>query len=312
MVFDDLQKQYPLLTTTAAYLEGRCYFFKGVLKQIREINPALDFGEELCNKALELCNRDWNVYLKRVDALIEFSLEFLRLQIELEKTGRYKYATFKEVEEKVYNDSSRVLVGPWYTWALFYSQFFWVTHQRVFKFFIDEFVSSSPASGSVLEVPSGTGLYLTYFLKNKPSWQGVGVDISESAKVFTEDVLRVYDIGSDRCLFVLEDLHTYEPRQKFDRIMCGEFLEHVEDPFAVLSRLHGFLKNDGKFFVTVAVWAAMIDHIYLYRSAEEVRKDLQRAGFEIEKELVQAVFKGKSPESEKTPVNYCAILRKRN
>ena len=46
MVFDDLQKQYPLLTTTAAYLEGRCYFFKGVLKQIREINPALDFGEE--------------------------------------------------------------------------------------------------------------------------------------------------------------------------------------------------------------------------------------------------------------------------
>ena len=56
----------------------------------------------------------------------------------------------------------------------------------------------------------------------------------------------------------------------------------------------------------------MIDHIYLYESAEHVRKEIREAGFSIEKELVQAVFEKDEadPEKSKIPVSYGAILSK--
>ena len=310
MIFKDLEKDYPLLATTAHYLEEKCYFFKGVLKQIRELNPNYKFGEEICRHAWALCQGNQNAYYEKVDTLIEFSLEFLRLQIELEKTGYYRYSSFKEVEEGVYRDSKRKLTGPWYTWALYFTQFFWVTHNRVFDFFLENFVGPAESQGDVLEVPTGTGLFLTYFLLNKLIWRGIGVDLSDSAIEFTKDVLRVYRIPASRVAIIKDDVYKYQPERQFDRIMSGEFLEHLEDPLGVLKKLYQILKDDGKIFITVAVWAAMIDHIYLYKSAEEVRKHIRQAGFKIEKELVQTVFKNGHPEQEKIPINYCAILTK--
>ena len=102
------------------------------------------------------------------------------------------------------------------------------------------------------------------------------------------------------------------PRKKFDKIMCGEFLEHVEDPVGILTKLNQLLKDDGKIFLTAAVWAAHIDHIYLYNNAEEVRNHIRKAGFLIEKELVQASFEKDEadPEKSKIPVSYAAILSK--
>jgi len=310
MIFKDLEKDYPLLSDTASYLEDKCYFFKGVLKQIREQDIDYKFGEEICNKALYLCHGERKEYYKKVDTLIEFSLEFLRLQIELEKTGEYKYSSFKEVEQGAYNDPKRKLTGPWYTWALYFSQFFWVTHNNVFNFFLNDFVKSAPSTGDVLEVPTGTGLFLNYFLLRKPSWKGTGVDLSDSSIDFTKNVLQAYKVPINQVSIIKEDIYKYKPKEKFDRIMSGEFLEHLEDPLGVLKKLHQILKDNGKIFITVAVWAAMIDHIYLYKSAEEVREHIGQAGFRIEKELVQAVFKTAHPEQEKTPINYCAILTK--
>ena len=77
-----------------------------------------------------------------------------------------------------------------------------------------------------------------------------------------------------------------------------------------LKKLKSLLTKDGKLFVTAAVWAAHIDHIFLYKSAEEVRKHIKEAGLNIENELVQAVFEKdeSNPEKEKIPVSYAAIL----
>ena len=90
-------------------------------------------------------------------------------------------------------------------------------------------------------------------------------------------------------------------------------MEHLEDPLEVLNKLYRILTDDGKIFITVAVWAAHIDHIYLYKSANDVRDHLHQANFCIENELVQAVFEKDetNPEKEKIPVNYAAILKKK-
>ncbi len=94
--------------------------------------------------------------------------------------------------------------------------------------------------------------------------------------------------------------------------MCGEFLEHLEDPVGALKKFNRLLKNDGRIFITVAVWAAHIDHIYLYNKAEDVRNHIREAGFSIDNELVQSVFEKdkEDPEKPKIPVSYAAILSK--
>ena len=106
------------------------------------------------------------------------------------------------------------------------------------------------------------------------------------------------------------DFHEIDSNERYDRILCGEFLEHLEDPLAALKKLKSLLTKDGKLFVTAAVWAAHIDHIFLYKSSEEVRDHIKKADLKIEKELVQAVFEKdeSNPEKENVPVSYAAIL----
>lgn len=310
MIFDDLSEKYPILSKTSNYLEEKCYFFKGVLKQLRDLGPDYGWGEELCKRAFEMSGGDWKCYFEKVQTLIDFSLEFLNLQIKLEKTGGYPYSSFLEVEKNVYNDPNRKLKGPWYIWALYFSQFFWVTHNKVFSFFVDDFIKNSPDTGFLLEVPTGTGLFITKFLLNRSAWGGVGVDLGETSIKFTKDVMDVYGLPPQRVKIINEDIYKFKTDKKFDRILCGEFLEHVEDPFSVLVKLKNLLNDNGKIFLTVAVWAAMIDHIYLYSSPEDVRLHIKKAGLKIEKELVQSVFRNRKPEDGRVPVNYCAILSK--
>jgi len=109
---------------------------------------------------------------------------------------------------------------------------------------------------------------------------------------------------------IKEDLYKYEPKNKFDIILCGELLEHLEDPLGALIKLNSLLKKDGQLFLTVAVYASMIDHIYLYKSAQEVRNQIHKASFIIKKEMVQNVFSSAKPEDKNTPINYSAIVTK--
>ena len=70
------------------------------------------------------------------------------------------------------------------------------------------------------------------------------------------------------------------------------------------------MADDGELFLTTAIWAAAIDHIYLFTRAQEVRDMLEKY-FIIESELVLPVMANKGPEDEKTPLNYAAVLKKK-
>lgn len=311
MVFSDLIRQYPYFAKTADFLEDSSVFFKRTFRRLRSMGPNYPWAEKVCRDAFVLSGQDWDEYLQNAHHLVEFSVEFLRLQALLEKTGRYYCANFKEVEEKVYRNSERSLMGAPYMWALYFSQVFWETHHRVFTFFLSDFARPPKGSGTVFEVPLGTGIFITHFLLENPGWRGVGIDLGDTAIEFTKRLLAANSIASERMSVAKKDVYRYGAAGAYDRIICGEFLEHLEDPLGVLRKLHGLLKPGGRLFLTVAVWASMIDHIYLYESAEEVRVHLRAANFTIERELVQNVFEKRKPEEKRTPINYCAVLSAR-
>jgi len=230
--------------------------------------------------------------------------------MNLEKTGKYQFSTFDEVQKFVYDEG--VDEGPDYLWGLYFSEIFWKIHQKMFKFFHEDFVNKSSSYGTVLEVPVGTGFFLVEFLLKKNNWNAIGIDIADAAIKFSNSLLNINGIEKKRFGVYSKDFFKFETSKKFDRIICGEFLEHVDNPSLILQKLHGLLSENGKIFLTAAVWSGGIDHIYLYSNPDEVRKQILKTGLKIEKELVQSVFDKdeNNPENGRIPVNYSAILSK--
>jgi len=286
----------------------RTTFYRDSIPRLLETDFNYELGERLCKTALEISSNNWEEYLKRVDEVTKESYNFLKLQVKLEKTGKYLYSSFKEVQEKAYSE----LDGPDYMWGLYFSQIFWNTHHRFTNFFLKDFANSQKNTGTFLEIPCGTGFFLCEFLLKNPEWYGVGIDIGETAVAFSKMLLKTNKIQQKSFNVIREDFLQFQETEKFDILICGEFLEHVEDPLGVLKKLNRLLKNEGKLFLTTAVWTAHTDHIYLYKNAEEVRNQIIKAGFQIEKELVQAIFEKDEhdPEKSKIPVSYAAILSK--
>jgi SAM-dependent methyltransferase len=46
------------------------------------------------------------------------------------------------------------------------------------------------------------------------------------------------------------DVHRLLPGRTFDTIVCGELIEHLDDPYALLRRLHDLLREDGRLILS--------------------------------------------------------------
>ena len=311
MIFDDVKDLYPYFYKASVKLEESCFFFKNVLTDLKRINLNYEFCEDICKKAFELSDKKFDKYYKNLHSLVLFSLEFLELQVKLVKSGKYLYSTFEDVNKYVYNNPERKLTGPWYMMALFFSQIFWVTHYNVNMFFLENVCNNNKKTGEILEIPAGTGIFISNFLIRNKEWHGTAIDISESAIEFAKRTINTFCLSSERIDLIKENFFNHSIKSNYDIILCGEFLEHLEDPLKALKKLHYLVKDDGQVFLTVAVYASMIDHIYLYSNAQSVRDQINDARFEIKKELVQNVFAKAKPDDSNTPINYSAILVKK-
>ena len=287
-------------------------FYRDIFTRCEKIPLNYEVAEKLCEDAFLLCRSDGDLYQKKIDNLLAMDVEFLKLQASLEKNGRYLYSTFEEVEREVFKKKKTDNeYGVDYLWGLYFSQVFWTTHHRVLNFLLKEFIYTSGTNGRFLDAPVGSGVFSTQFLLANPLWRGVGVDLSKTAIDLAEGFLKINGL-EDRIELVQDNFFTFTSEDPFDRIMCIEFIEHVEDPLAVLRKLRTLLSDRGEIFLMTVAWAAHIDHIYLYRNADEIRDHIRQSGLQIEKEYVQNIFdkdNGKLQDS-KVALNYAAILTK--
>ena len=72
------------------------------------------------------------------------------------------------------------------------------------------------------------------------------------------------------------------------------------------------MQKDGLFFITVPINSPAIDHIYLFKNEDEVRKLIIDSGFKIEEEVVVKSENIKPELEEKLKISkmYCAFLKK--
>jgi 2-polyprenyl-3-methyl-5-hydroxy-6-metoxy-1,4-benzoquinol methylase len=224
-------------------------------------------------------------FLANQNRTIDFAIDcYLRMladvaveTINFRETGKYTSSTFAEVNKRVYGDPS---VMEYYMHGLLLSQFLWRHHYQILNYFISTLPQYRNGAKKYLEIGAGHGLYLYTALTifDKKTLFDV-VDISptsiELAKQFVEN---------ERVHFVLQDIFESGNSVHYDFITMGEVLEHMEDPVKLLKRVRELLSPDGTAFITTPTNAPAIDHIHLFRNAEDIRSAVSQAGLRITSE----------------------------
>ncbi len=278
---------------------------RGLVEKARAPGYDTAFAHRFCRLMLDKVRGDLEAYRSAVADFIALSEEFVVLQIELDRTGKYRYSSYDEVRALVYDNPE--MMNRRYLNGLLLSAPFWTNHYAMFQYFVNDFCEAEkPRRGRLLEVPAGTGIFVAEFARRNPGWAAEGIDISDSSVAYSREVARLNGVPQVRV--EKRDVFDLPEDEKYDRLICGELLEHLEQPEELLAKLARLSAPHARLFVTTAVWAANLDHIYLYSSAQEVRDQLARY-FTLESELVLNVRDGKGPEDARTPINYACILR---
>ncbi|UCC95303.1 MAG: class I SAM-dependent methyltransferase [Candidatus Omnitrophota bacterium] len=245
-----------------------------------------------------------------VTAYLKLCHDILRYQIKFMKTGKYPVEE-SQAPEFIYNDERKMKS---YIIGLAISQFLWETHYFMYNFFSERIKIYSPHIKDYLEVGPGHGLFLNKaleYLNNNA--KVVVVDISPISINITKSIVeyfgRAKDISYHTC-----DILNFNTEKKFDFITIGEVLEHVKTPAQLLDKIRKLLKPKGRVYISTCVNAPAIDHVYHFKTVDEIREMIRESEFSIETEHVLPVedLPMQDIEQRRITINYCAILKRTN
>lgn len=225
-----------------------------------------------------------------VDGYAAFCTDALRSQIFFERKRHYKLSSQAEVEQAGYFDSSFMFAA--YLPGMLMSHYVWPHHHRLLQFFRS--VAANLDVQSYADVGVGCGMYSKECATMFPGADGFGYDISPHSLAFTANVVNAFDSTASYTPAVRDVLTGRPPA--VDLVICQEVLEHLEDPHAFCRALFDMTKPGGHAYITAAINAGHVDHIYLYRSVEEVLDDVRAAGFDIVASRVELAYEGKPIE----------------
>jgi 2-polyprenyl-3-methyl-5-hydroxy-6-metoxy-1,4-benzoquinol methylase len=267
----------------ALFHERANSFFLRYKSFIESESSNLDFGVDCFNKL-------------RASMAAE-RLAFLR-------TGQYASKSFEEVSRRVYDDPD---VMRYHMHGLVFAQFFWPEQYCRLRFFLKQLLQYKPQIRSYLEVGGGHALYITEAMRAlSPETKFDLVDVSPSSMALARGI-----IGGQRVQYHLMNMLDFPSGTKFDFIMVGEVLEHLERPQELLTVIHDLLSAGGRAVLTTPANSATLDHIYLFNDADEIREMLRNASFVIEDEVMKYSVDMSERRARllKTPLMYGALVR---
>jgi cyclopropane-fatty-acyl-phospholipid synthase len=103
----------------------------------------------------------------------------------------------------------------------------------------------------VLELGCGWGSLTLWMAEHYPASRITAVSNSASQRAFIEAQAR--DRGFANITVVTADMNAFETTQQFDRVVSVEMFEHMRNHAALMERIAGWLRPDGKLFVHIFV-----------------------------------------------------------
>lgn len=231
----------------------------------------------------------------------------LREQVFFQRHRRYRYSTFAEVANSVYFDDDYMRM---YMHGLALTSCLWPNHRDIQRFFIEKLPRR--VCGNYLEVGPGHGVYMMHAMRFTSYTFFEGIDLSPTSVALTKALLDSGCFGEFRDYSVAQQdfLSGCGSRESYDAIVMGEVLEHVESPLAFLNKIYRLATKNTFIFVTTAINAPAIDHIYLFDAFSSLKKLVDEAKLKVVDYLI-VPYLGKSlEESEQMglPINVALVL----
>jgi len=299
--YKELTKIIDLVSQQNQLQKKRIRYF--IEEQSREY---FEFSENLSNI---LNHKLMRTEADRVEAASSYNKmcqDFLSAQIQFKKTGKYPVTDAKEAQKNVYDEVS---VMKYYMIGLLLSYMFWPNHYKLFQFFLKNLPKEKIKS--YLEVGVGHGLFTSNMQNFFPGIDTTIIDISQTSIDTAKDVLKAFDIKSNEFTFIHGDfLELPSQEQKFDFVIMGEVLEHVNNGLDFMKKTKELLSPNGTVFLTTAANSPALDHVLHFHNVDEIRKMISDAGLRIVKEVAFAAenIPEKDWEKELVTINYGAIL----
>jgi 2-polyprenyl-3-methyl-5-hydroxy-6-metoxy-1,4-benzoquinol methylase len=249
-------------------------------RSFKERDPReLEITEQLAQLVLRLYPNDRALLARGYRWMCEMVLEE---ELEFKRNDRYRYSSFQEVNELVYQQSERMAE---YMHGLLLSAVAWHNHTRSITYFADRFLAANPVGYQHLEVGPGHGLLLYLAASDSRCKTVTGLDISSASLEQTQAALSRLGVEKPARCLACDIARPIDLAERFDSVVISEVCEHLEAPQTALLHLRGIMAPGGRIFVNMPINAPAIDHIYLLRTPEEVVELVRSAGFEIESSL---------------------------
>jgi len=206
-----------------------------------------------------------------------FVTDVNRHQIEYCIRGHYKNKSYTEVYDQIYNNDEYMNI---YHWGVFATLFLWNHHLRIYDFYRDQFLPMLDNCANMIELGSGSGIWSTLTCSLCPNITTLGIDISKSSLNIAQKISKSAGV-SLRASFKVGDALTFKQNALFDAGISCFLLEHLEAPKELMNNLAQCVKPGAPIFITAAITAAEVDHIYEFKNEVEVLDLLNESGFRI-------------------------------
>lgn len=249
-------------------IEERAPMYADAVRRTRDGNPEefASLGEKLCEWAASTLGNDYLSTL--ADGYLAFVSEVNRSQARYQRKGHYQHQSYAAVYDAVYNNPDYMVD---YHWGVYTTMFAWQHHLALYQFFKHQFIAQVDPNQAqtVLDLGSGSGVWSLLTATVLPQAQVLGLDISETSVTLANQMRLKTDVAQ-RVRFEVGDATDFTAPEPFDLAMSCFLLEHLEAPEALMNTLQKNLKPGGRAWVTGALTAAEIDHIYEFRKESEL------------------------------------------
>jgi SAM-dependent methyltransferase len=243
-----------------------------------------------------------------MDAFVRFTSDVNLAQARYEADGHYENKSFAEVYAEHYSQDETM---SGYLWGVYLTNFLWAHHAEIGVFYRDYFLTKLSSSAELVEIAPGHGGWGVWAMSALPQARLQGFDISRSS---IEIAARVSECAGcrNRATYVERDALDLQqmPANCADGVICSFLVEHLERPEQLFAVVNHLLRPRGLAFVTGALTAAQVDHIYEFRHESELVRLCEDHGLRVLSTL-SAGPKRLLPRARFLPRSMALIVQKR-
>jgi len=250
-------------------------------------------------------------YKTQDNSLEQIADKYLNLVNSLFEEQKY-FFEYEKYRHSTYNEAKHIYENPQhmdsYAIGLGLSVFLWQVHRDIMRFF-KKYLKLC-VGGRYFEIGPGHGENFVSAMKAASFDNFTAIDISRTCIEQTLSYIK-YSFGAERNDYkiICGNFFDYPEIDKFDSIVMGEVLEHVENPIDFLKKIRAISNKNSLIYISTAINAPQLDHIYHFHNLQEVYNMLEQAGFKI-CDYVATTHKNiplDKAEKKKTPI-VCAFI----